>query len=829
MHCLEPQPEVALIRFETPVVRTLALLGVLLAARGVHADSWPSFRGPNATGAARANLPAGDGPLALQLAWKRPLGSGYSGISVAAGKLVTAFQEDASDYFVALDPESGEEIWRYEVGSAYKGIDGSHDGPISTPAIADGRVFALGRGGQLVALDLATGEALWATHLVDDLGSEAPYYGFGSSPAVVGDTLVLQVGGEAGAVVGLDVATGEVRWRAVEDEVDAQSPIVVERGDSRQVLVLGGKRLAGLDPADGTVLWDFEHEGEPGGMGAMTSSPLPLDAGRFLVKYEDETSAVFEIGEIDGAQSVSKTLETRGMTRSYSPPAVAGDHVYGFTARFLSAVDPATGDLLWRTREVGDGFVVSVEDHLVVIQKTGSLHVGAVSPEGWSEASRIQLFDDLAWTPPTYADGAVYVRSLGEIARVDLVRSGERATVAEEEIVRPASLAALAEAVASSQDARATVDEFLEGRSLPIIDGENVVFLWRGEAEDVAVAGDMIGMRREEPMHRIEGTDLWWWETQLDRRARMSYLFYPDYAPAIDPSHDRVVTATVLGPDMNWFRGVPVEMSWFAMPEWPGWSVTSAEPATRGRLESVPLSIQPAATEGEEPPETIEIEAQVWLPPGYDESDARYPVVYAPGDARGAGRWPETLDRVVGRSVEPLIVAFVDLPRRRDLRGALVTQVVPQIDERYRTKAERESRALVGMGWAGRSAAVAAFTHSDAIGVLGVQSLFLVKGPPMEALEGAIGDDDASSLEMKIYLEWGKWDLTSPHEEMNQRKFSRWAWDLLSEKGWQPIGGEVWDSTDFASWANRTDVLLEALFPLTGAATKLPLWQTGAP
>ena len=96
-------------------------------------------------------------------------------------------------------------------------------------------------------------------------------------------------------------------------------------------------------------------------------------------------------------------------------------------------------------------------------------------------------------------------------------------------------------------------------------------------------------------------------------------------------------------------------------------------------------------------------------------------------------------------------------------------------------------------------------------------------------IESVVGAKTQDELPLRVYLEWGRWDLISPHEEMNQRKFSRWGWDLLSDKGYEPIGGEVWDSTDFASWANRTDILLEALFPLEGAGTKLPLWQTGAP
>ena len=82
-----------------------------------------------------------------------------------------------------------------------------------------------------------------------------------------------------------------------------------------------------------------------------------------------------------------------------------------------------------------------------------------------------------------------------------------------------------------------------------------------------------------------------------------------------------------------------------------------------------------------------------------------------------------------------------------------------------------------------------------------------------------------------MYLEWGRWDLWSPHEEFSFRESSREVWDLLRGRGWEPMGGEVWDSSDFASWANRTDVLLESLFPIDGgeASPRLALWSTGSP
>ena len=377
-------------------------------------------------------------------------------------------------------------------------------------------------------------------------------------------------------------------------------------------------------------------------MGAWTSSPLPLGDNRIFLKIDDPDSAVVELAEIDGKLTAQRTATAKAMQRSYSPAVPNGDHVYGYTARFLSAVDPESGEMLWRTRAVGDGFVISVDDHLAIIQKTGSLHLGLVSAEGWSEAASLELFGELSWAPPSYLDGSLYVRSHGEIARVDVVRGSPDSI---REAALPASLAELAESVAGADDASALVDAFLSDRELPIIDGEEVVFLWRGEAEDVAVAGDMIGMRREEKMHRLEGTDLWWWATETDRRARHTYVFFPDYAPTVDPSHDRIVPSTILGSDMNWNRGEEFQMSWFAMPDWPGNSVAAVEAASSGRLEEIELTLQPSAPEGEEPPEAIQVPTTVWLPPGYDAGEERFPVVYVlNGEAREAGNWQAALD-----------------------------------------------------------------------------------------------------------------------------------------------------------------------------------------
>jgi len=797
----------------------LALAPTLSRASG----SWPGYRGPGGRGASAETLPPGEGPLALELAWKRPLGSAYSGISVADGFLVTAAAYGNRDFVVALDPRTGEERWRYDLAPIYSGHDGSHDGVSSTPAIGDGRVFMLSPWGHLAALDLTTGEALWTKHLVDDLGSTKPFYGYGSSPLVIGQTMVLQIGGEDGSVAGFDVTTGEVRWRTFDDKIFSQSPILAEIDGRLQVVVLGFSKVAGLDPTDGTTLWELELEGRPDIMGAMTQSPIPLGDGRIFLKHTTGKTTFLDPGSNEVEATPAVTHTSRGLAKSYSPPALSGSEIYGFTARFLSAVDPGTGELLWRSREPGDGFLVAVGGQLAVLTKTGSLHLGAASRDGWQESARLDLFGDLAWTPPSFADGSFYVRSLGEIARVDLTRV-ETQLLTENELAIPSLLEGLVAEIEAADDTSAVVDRFLDGRELPLIDGEQVVFLWRG-GEDVAIGGDMIGMRREERMHQLPGTDLWWWQTALDRRARMSYLFFSDYQPAVDPSHNRRVKTTVLGPDMNWQRDEPVEMSWFAMPDWPGEiEPVAVEPAPRSRLETVSLTVQPPAGEDGVVPEPVEVPISIWLPPDYEAGTDRFPVVYVHHEAaRESGDWPRTLDRLVGRSVAPLIAIFPESPR--GFSDMFVEQIVPQIDQRYRTQAERTSRANVAMGWSGFGTTAMTFENPDTFGALGVQSMYLLD-EMMEIIENAVGKADASTVPTRIYLEWGRWDLFSPHEDMNMRVSSEWAWDFFSAKGWEPIGGEVWDSTDFASWRNRTGALLEALFPLAPSPGELPRWQT---
>ncbi|TCO47616.1 putative esterase [Kribbella antiqua] len=132
----------------------------------------------------------------------------------------------------------------------------------------------------------------------------------------------------------------------------------------------------------------------------------------------------------------------------------------------------------------------------------------------------------------------------------------------------------------------------------------------------------------------------------------------------------------------------------------------------------------------------------VYLPPGYDESDRRYPTIYvAMGYTGHLGMWfnrmpfrqpyPELLDALFQEDdVPPAIVVFVDAwtrvggsqyldsPGTGQYHSYLCDEIVPWVDARYRTLADRDHRAITGKSSGGYAAMVTPLLRPDLFGAL---------------------------------------------------------------------------------------------------------------
>ncbi len=133
----------------------------------------------------------------------------------------------------------------------------------------------------------------------------------------------------------------------------------------------------------------------------------------------------------------------------------------------------------------------------------------------------------------------------------------------------------------------------------------------------------------------------------------------------------------------------------------------------------------------------------VYLPPGYDDQpDARFPVVYViQGYTGHLAMWrnrmpfrqpfPETADAVFASGEAPpcLVVyvdawtayggsQYVDSPGTGRYHSYLCDEVVPFVDARYRTLADRESRAIAGKSSGGFGAMITPMLRPDLFGAL---------------------------------------------------------------------------------------------------------------
>lgn len=789
------------------LLATLSVLSSVLALATPHAATrdWPHLRGPGLDGRVEAGVFDGDG-VGLEPAWKSDIGPGYSGIAVASGRAVTLFSDGESDVVAAFDAAAGTELWRHRLGPTYKGHDGSDDGPLSSPVIEDGTVYAVGPLGELVALRLSDGKPIWTKHLERDFGGKPPHFGFTTTPLVEGDLLIVLAGGQGKAITALDRATGAVRWTLGEDTIDYQSPAAMTLDGRRQIVTVSGKRILGLLPRTGELLW--EHAlGENDDAG----SAVPTWAGenRFALLLGDV--AVFGARRDGDTWKVSELYRTPELGGTYALPVYHDGHLYGFRRQFLTAVDAATGEAKWKSRPPGGRGLILVDDHLVVYGAEGHVAIVEATPVAYREVAKLQLLEGSGYTWPSFADGLVYVRNQQALAAARVTDSTGRAA---EEPRHPgdhmlARFAAETEA-APEPDRRGRVDELLQRHeTFPILDGSWVHFVWRGTAEDVAIAGTMIPSGHPEPLRQVAGTDLYYRSYELPPSGRWEYRYIVDFdEDTPDPRNPRRVPGGFGDQELS-----EVTTAGYRAPDHQA-EPTAGQPT--GRLEELTFKSELLGNERK---------VTVYLPAGYEASTERYPllVVQQGSDWIAKGRMTRTLDNLVGKSVAPLVVAFVDHSPEWWLEGGgsgteafaqmLATELVPHLESKYRLKQEPASRAVMGKTYFGTTAALTALRHPGVFGKAAVQSVGLGLGSEdelFELIEAGRGRD------VRFYVDWNRWEAVSVDNDVDFGRDSRELARALERAGYRVAGGEAIDSFGWGSLRARLDRVLEALFPAEG-------------
>jgi outer membrane protein assembly factor BamB len=404
----------------------LVLSSSLLVAgpQGARSEDagWPQWLGPTRDGRSPATsvFPA-TGPVPLRVAWRRPLGTGTSGLSVSGERVVTLDSDEKGAAAVALSTRDGSLLWRVPLDAE---IPDDERGPGSTPAVAGGLAFVLSPACQLRALDLATGKPAWHVDMKAQFESKARL-GCVSSPLVDGDHVVVQTGApEDKRVVAVDRRTGALVWSAKGvARANYGAPGVRGTGAAREVLIhhtdvsesnpRGG--VSALRASDGQLVWHHTLD-----RFWSWATPVPIgDDGVLVLTWNDAV-----LVKAPAASQPAKVLwRSPGLTAYVATPVYRDGHLYGHGGDFLRCIRASDGSTAWEERTY-PGSVVLVDGHLVALSITaGLLRVVEATPLAYRERARLQVLEPgaRAETPPSVVGRRIFLRNDEEVVAVDVL------------------------------------------------------------------------------------------------------------------------------------------------------------------------------------------------------------------------------------------------------------------------------------------------------------------------------------------------------------------------------------------------------------------------
>jgi outer membrane protein assembly factor BamB len=352
-------------------IPVLVISALLIAPAA--ADDWPQWRGPTRDGTwtetgLRDSLPEGQ----LPLKWKVPIGAGYSGPTVANGRVYVSDR--------VVEPEEQERVHCFEGLAASPIIEGNM---LIVP------VSAKDDGAYLVAFDVKTGEERWRS-LSDNGNYSAPIIVEQAGKRV----LVCWTGDN---IVGVDPATGTAHW--THPHPSKNMPL------GCATPVVEGDRIFFTGFYDGCLMLRLKTD-------EMAVERLWARRG----PSEKRT---------DGLHSIIATPMFRG-------DHIYGVDSYG-ELRCLKASD---GSRVWEDQTAvprarwATIHMVQNGTTTWMFNDRGELLIGELTPAGFQERSRTKVIDPtleqlsrrdgVCWSHPAFANRHIFARNDKELVCADL-------------------------------------------------------------------------------------------------------------------------------------------------------------------------------------------------------------------------------------------------------------------------------------------------------------------------------------------------------------------------------------------------------------------------
>ena len=383
------------------------------------AGDWPDILGPTRSGIASSDEVLADtwpteGPPVI---WQRPVGRGYAGVVIADGMGFLFHRLGDQEILEAFDPASGKQIWADRYSTTFRPQVGGGDGPLCTPCISGKRIITFGAQGILTCHDTHSGMLLWQRNTHTDFDAREGYFGAGSSPIVVGDIVIVNVGGskQDAGIVGFELSTGKTKWSTTTQPASYSSPTQVKIGKTSFTIIITRYKCLLVEPESGEIRWEF-----PFGMrGPTVNAAVPViqkkSTGLSLL-----ITAAYGIGTMEGTfdeNTFTKRWESLDTLASqYCTPILIGPHAYCIDGRddmpptSMKCIDTHTGIVRWNQDNFGYGTLIYADEKIIAAKTNGELVLMEANPQHFNILGQHRALSGTLRALPALADGKLFLR-----------------------------------------------------------------------------------------------------------------------------------------------------------------------------------------------------------------------------------------------------------------------------------------------------------------------------------------------------------------------------------------------------------------------------------
>lgn len=396
----------------------VALSTFTLSVSPIGAEDWPRYLG------AKFHLTSTETdwshqwpPTGPRVLWRANLGPGASSMVTRDGRLHTIGNVNDRDIVYGFDAQNGKELWRHTYACPLdkRSFEG---GPASTPTVDEDRLYTLSHQGDLFCLNAQTGAVLWQRNVRTDFNGVRPRWGYAGSPLIIGNQIILDIGGPGNSTIALDKVTGNPLWRSGADRAGYSTPVPFQRGNQTAVLVFKARDLVALHSQTGDELWRHPWKTS---WDVNAAAPMVFDNRIFLTSGYGVGCAVLEIK----GRHVTEVWKNNALAAQFNTPVVSGNHVYGIHGNAgrgnLKCVALDTGQTLWISPDVGCGSLKLAGDRLIVLSEHGDLIIASAQPNEYRELARAKVLHNRCWVVPVLSHNRLYCRdNTGALICLDL-------------------------------------------------------------------------------------------------------------------------------------------------------------------------------------------------------------------------------------------------------------------------------------------------------------------------------------------------------------------------------------------------------------------------